>query len=73
MDRSGILKAAVAALLAPVRGSPRAQSPPTPIRLVDVQGRLVAGAVVSTYFEYDRGREPFFIPTNGSLIPQPRP
>jgi WD40 repeat protein/beta-lactamase regulating signal transducer with metallopeptidase domain len=33
-----------------------------PIRLVDAQGRPVAGAVASTYFERDADREPSFTP-----------
>jgi hypothetical protein len=35
---------------------------PTVIRLVDVRGQPVAGAVVSSYFERDRDRSPTFSP-----------
>ena len=41
----------------------QAQSPPTPIHLVDTQGRPVAGAVVSTYFTRDLDRESSFTPS----------
>jgi Tol biopolymer transport system component len=36
---------------------------PTPLRLVDLQGHPVAGAVVGTSFERDRDRERRFIPS----------
>ena len=49
----------------------QAQSPPTPIRLVDTQGRPVAGAVVSTHFTRDLDRESSFTPSEElSLKPQ---
>jgi hypothetical protein len=55
---------AVAILLITSAGTPaRGQHPPTPIRLVDREGRPVAGAVVGTVFSYDAEREPSLTPS----------
>ena len=51
MGRSRIFNAAMAGLLFANTGiAAQSTSPPTPIRLVDVQGRPVAGAVVGADF-----------------------
>jgi WD40 repeat protein len=69
MCRRCTVKSAITALLiAHAELAARAQVPPTPIRLVDVQGQPVAGALVGSYLHYDREREPAFTPLEGSLI-----
>jgi WD40 repeat protein len=66
MRRSCILEAAIAVLLIASTGiAARAQAPPTPIRLIDLQGHPVAGAIVGTDLQHDRDREPSFTSREG--------
>jgi hypothetical protein len=58
--------AAVAVLSAATAHAGHAPFPPIPIRLVDLQGRPIAGAIGGTGFVRDADRDPSYKPDEGA-------